>query len=309
MNVERQDWDVIALELGLQVRWGGPWRRPPMRGHYEGLGVQVRILPPGGSRSGALSTEIRMQARGDVPGGLWIVPETSKLRLAERLGIGDIRIGDEKLDARVKVGAADPDRARTILTTPFLRDVLVDLFGRHEHIEVGEGAVVLEKLGVAPSAEVVRAWLEDLVYLVDALEAAATGWSFDFDTSDGELPRTGEIRTARPPRRPTEAATEELKAVVRFRRRVAVGVVAGLVPAMGGLMLALYGGTHESGAIAGLAGYWWVAIGMAVCVAGIVAFMATYRCPVCGRVPMPVRTGEGAALFPSNCPECGSRLR
>ena len=306
---DRQGWDAMALELGLQVRWGGIWRRPPMRGRHRGRVVRVRVLDPGEARSNARATEICTWPRDEFPKTLLIVPERSSLRLGEKLGISDTRLGDEVLDALVTVVFSDPDHAREMLLVPYLRDVLVDLFRRHEHIEVRDGAVFLEKLGVPPDAEVLREWLDALSYLLDSLEAAVAGWSFEFPDSldDGSLPHTGEIRSASPMRRPTQAYTGELNMVAAFQRRVRIATLAGMVPAVGGLLLLVTGVLYGDTPLLRLPGYAWSGTGLLAVLAGLTVFLLTYRCPVCDRIPF-VLGHEERSAFPANCPHCGARL-
>ena len=250
-----------------------------------------------------------MWPRDEFPSTLLIVPERSSLRLGEKLGIGDIRLGDEVLDALVTVGCSDPERAREILLVPFLRDVLVDLFRRHEYLEVRDGAVYLEKLGVPPDAEVLREWLDALSYLLDALEAAVAGWSFEFPGSfeDGALPHTGEFRSASQRRRPTQAYTGELNMVAAFRRRVRIATLGGLVPGVGGLLLLVTGVLYADAPLLRLPGYAWSGAGLLAVVAGLALFLLAYRCPVCDRIPFVLGHEEHPA-FPSNCPHCGARL-
>jgi len=306
---DRQGWDAIALELGLQVRWGGIWGRPPMRGRHRGRVVRVRVLKPGEARSNVRATEICAWPREALPASLSVVPDRSSLRLGERLGIGDIRLGDEALDALVTVACSDAERAREILLVPYLRDVLVDLFRRHEHIEVRDGVVYLEKLGLPPDAEVLRDWLDALSYLLDALEAALAGWSFEFPDSldDGPLPHTGEIRSARPQRRPTQAYTGELNVVAAFRRRVRIATMGGMMTAVGGLLLIVTGVLYADAPLLRLPGYAWAGAGLLAVMVGITIFLVLYRCPVCDRLPFVLGHEEPPAL-PSNCPHCGTRL-
>jgi len=306
---EIQGWDAIALELGLQVRWGGIWRRPPMRGRYRGRVVRVRVLAPGDARSGSRATEICVWPRTELPAGLRIVPERSELRLGERLGIGDIRLGDEELDSLVTVACSDERQVRQILGIPYLRDILVDLFRRHEQIGVIDGVAYIEKLGLPPDAEVLRDWLDALHYLLDALEAAAAGWSFEFPESvdGGPLPHTGEIRSARPRRRPTEEYTGELNTVAAFRQRVRFSILGGLTTTMGGALLLVAGVLYADAPLLSLPGYAWAAAGLLAILAGVTVFLLGYRCPICDRIPF-VLGHEEPPVFPSNCPHCGSRL-
>ncbi len=308
----RQPWRDIAAALDLEAEaeaegGDGGERWPTLGGQWRDRAVTVQLLRSGRSRYKGRSTEVAVTAAASWPAGLDVQHETSQLRVGEALGIGDLRLGDPELDRLVKVRAPDPFEARSILLAGNVRDVLVDLFGRHDDLELRGGVARLEKLGVVPDADVLRSWLDDLSYLLDALEAAAVGQTYEFPADHDGLPHTGEVRTARPPRRPTEAQTREVRAVVEYRRRQTIGVMAGLVPAVGGFGLMGAGSLYAAEPMGGLTGAWWAGIGFVALVVGGLVFYLAWRCPVCGRWPLAHGQRE-VTLAPPNCPHCGARL-
>lgn len=304
--VDQKAWDEIAAELGLQVKWGGPWKRPPMRGRFQGRVVRVKVISAEEAVGDGKSTEITLWGKRGMPETLEIVPDRAHLRLGESLGWGDVRLGDGELDPLVKVKYDDPEAARELLTVPMVRDVLVDLFGRYDCIEVRDGAVVVEKLGVVGSAEKLRRWLSDASYLLDALEAATEGWRFEFEP-EASLPVTGEVRNARPRKRPTQADTEEIRVVELYHRRRMMGIFGGLIPAAAGFVAMGLGGKYEAGILWGMPAYQLCVMGFVVLCAGFFLFLVCYRCPVCGRMPVALSQRE-MTLAPTNCPHCSTRL-
>jgi hypothetical protein len=299
-------WDEIASELGLQVKWGGPWKRPPMRGHFQGRVVRVKVISAEEAVGDGKSTEIAVWAKRGMPETLEIVPDQAHLRLGESLGWGDVRLGDSELDPLVKVKYDDPDAARELLTVPMVRDVLVDLFDRYDCIEVRDGAVVMEKLGVVSSVDKLRRWLSDASYLLDALEAATEGWRFEFEP-EASLPVTGEVRAATPQKRPTQATTEEIRVVDLYRKRRLMGIFGGLVPAAAGFVAMGLGGKYEAGILWGMPAYQLCVLGFVVLIAGFALFLVCYRCPACGRMPLQLEQRK-MDLAPASCPHCNTRL-
>ena len=303
-----QGWDEIAVELGLQVKWGGPWKRPPMRGHFQGRVVRVKVISAEESVAHGRSTEILLWSKRGIPQKLELVPDRAHTRLGETLGWGDVRLGDGDLDPLVKVKYDDPDAARELLAVPMVRDVLVDLFGRYDCIEVRDGAVVIEKVGIVRDVEKLRGWLSDAAYLLDALEAATEGWRFEFEEhASAGLAVTGEVVMSRPKKRPTQADSVEIQIVERYRTRRMAGIFAGLLPAVAGFVMMGLGGKYEAGILWGIPAYQLCVMGFVVLVAGVMLFLMCYRCPVCGSLP----TGKGQRqleLVPKNCANCGTRL-
>jgi len=306
--VVTQGWDEIAAQLELQVKWGGPWKRPPMRGRFRGRVIRVKVISAEEAVGDGRSTEIAVWSKRGMPETLEIVPDRAHLRLGEKLGWGDVMLGDSELDPLVKVKYDDPEAARELLTVPMVRDVLVDLFQRYDCIEVRDGAVVVEKLGVVRSTEKLTRWLSDASYLLDALEAATEGWRFDFEGgAEATMPATGEIKTARPEKRPTQADTDEIRIVDLYRKRRWFGILGGLVPAVAGFVMMGVGGKYEAGILWGMPAYQLCVLGFVVLCAGFALFLVCYRCPTCGRIPLAL--GQRQMDFvPTNCPHCSTRL-
>lgn len=308
MGVDEQGWDEIAQDLGFQVKWGGPWKRPPMRGRFQDRIVRVRVISAEEAVADGRSTEVVVWGKRSLPETLEIVPDRASSRLAETLGWGDVRLGDGDLDPLVKVKYGDPEAARDLLTVPMVRDVLVDLFERYDCIEIRDGAVVVEKPGVVRSVDKLTRWLSDASYLLDALEAATEGWRFEFDEAAGRaLPVTGEVLAARPRRRPTQASTEELRVVAQYRQRRFLGIFGGLLPAVAGFVMMGVGGKYDAGILWGMPAYQLCVLGFVLLCAGFLLFLVCYRCPVCGRAPMTLGQRQ-LDISPKSCPHCNSRL-
>jgi len=306
--VDTRSWDEIAQELGFQVKWGGPWKRPPMRGRFLDRVVRVKVLSAEEAAADGRSTEVVVWGKRCLPETLEIVPDRASSRLAETLGWGDVRLGDSDLDPLVKVKYDDPDAARDLLLVPMVRDVLVDLFERYDCLEIRDGAVVIEKLGIVRDAEKLKRWLSDASYLLDALEAATEGWRFDFDEqAEASLPITGEVLDARAPKRPTQASTEELRIVAQYRQRRLVGIFGGLLPAVAGFVMMGVGGKYDAGILWGMPAYQLCVLGFVVLCAGFLLFIVSYRCPVCGRAPMAMGQRQ-LDISPKSCPHCNTRL-
>jgi hypothetical protein len=108
--------------------------------------------------------------------------------------------------------------------------------------------------------------------------------------------------------RPLGRKAADPQIAARWKRRLAVAFLVGLLPATLGAAMAIVGGFRYDAPVFGIEGLWWMLLGGGLFAFGILVFGTQYRCPSCGQVMRSPSTGN--LLFdPDECPHCHVVLR
>ncbi len=108
--------------------------------------------------------------------------------------------------------------------------------------------------------------------------------------------------------RPLGRKAADPQMATRWKRRLAVAFLVGLLPATLGAAMAIVGGIRYDAPVFGIEGLWWMLLGGGLFAFGLLVFGTQYRCPSCGQVMRSPSTGN--LLFdPDECPHCHVVLR
>jgi hypothetical protein len=148
MAAQRKKLEVIARELGIQVRQPGKLRTPYLRGEIDGRTVELR---PTQTQRGDHMAELSWIATatcGHVGGGTSLrVREESDSPIVRALDWRDVECGDAAFDERFFLSGSDADVVRGLFSIGTVRAEIEDAWDRLELRELilwTEGFVSLD---------------------------------------------------------------------------------------------------------------------------------------------------------------------
>lgn len=144
---------------------------PSLTGTHRGRSIRIGTEVVGRPLRYQCLTRVVAEHTAPVEGFVVIREETALTRMADRLGLADVQVGEAAFDQRFEVVSDLPDAAR--LLQPEVRDAL--LAARFESCVIRQGEVVLRQFGPVANAQGLRQLLELAVDIAEWLET----WSTD----------------------------------------------------------------------------------------------------------------------------------
>lgn len=181
---ERWARSAAALGLTLEPRTGsagffydGPTITQRMVGERGGVPVRVGIrsvvVGSGKNRRKIYYTYVEAVLVRPLGLGLSVAPSSWLANaVGELVGASDIQVGHPAFDAGYKIGAAVPDQARRLLTTPYVLEPLLALCSSAFRPSFGDAVIKLEARQKCLSAEVLHGAVDNAVELSRRLVSA-----------------------------------------------------------------------------------------------------------------------------------------
>jgi hypothetical protein len=137
-----------------------------MKGKWNG--VPVRVYSEKDNSNSGRYTVVRADTENNRKLGLHIVAE----RFLSTVGNKDITIGNEELDKMILVKADDLDQAKMVLMSPTLQDAILQAFKFSRAIKIEDQSVTFYHPGNLQDEEKLRAALDHVSRIAQALRSA-----------------------------------------------------------------------------------------------------------------------------------------
>ncbi len=133
----RKMLQMVAVQLGGTVIPGSFFKQPNLAFEHLGHPASLEFYSTGG-KNPTYYTHLIFNFSSNPPFELHIYPERLFSKLGKLLGGQDIQIGDEIFDARFMIKGSSPERVKSMLATPGVREALFELrsLKMNDHIDL-----------------------------------------------------------------------------------------------------------------------------------------------------------------------------
>lgn len=144
---------------------------PALAGVFNGRAVRIDTEVASGAVGYQILTRFTAEHQAPMTGFIIVREETMLTRMADRLGLADVQVGEAAFDDRFEVTSDIPDAVRYL--QPEVRDAL--LSARFESFVIRQGEVTLRQVGPVTQREALQQSLALAMDVADWLETLLPG--------------------------------------------------------------------------------------------------------------------------------------